>query len=159
MKWIVVQTKSNSEQRAVLNLKNQGFKVFFPRVCKTKVFFRTAKRVLKPLFPGYIFVQLIEDQKFLKINNTFGVKNIIKLGGKIYFLPLDIYQKIKLRCNENDICYNFFEKGEKVIIKKNKFFIEGIFDEYVDEKRSTILLNLMEREVKTSVAISAIGKY
>lgn len=151
MKWIVVQTKTNNEKRAVFNLENQGFKVFFPKLLKSKVYFNKVKKVLKPLFPGYLFVQFIENQKYLQINNTFGVKNIIKFGGKIYFLPPDVYKNIKLRCNANDICEDFFTAGEKVIISKDKSFIEGIFNEYVDEKRSTILLNLLKRKVKTIV--------
>ena len=30
--WLVVKIKNNSENKAYLNLKNQGFEVFYPRI-------------------------------------------------------------------------------------------------------------------------------
>ena len=39
MGWIVVQTKSNCEKKATLNLTRQGYKVFFPKIEKTVVKF------------------------------------------------------------------------------------------------------------------------
>ena len=35
MSWIVVQTKSNCEIKATVNLVRQGYEVFFPKIKKT----------------------------------------------------------------------------------------------------------------------------
>ena len=57
----------------------------------------------------------------MKITYTFGVKNIIKTGVKIYKLPSDIIEKIKEKCNKDDICNLLpIKSGDKVKIINNK---------------------------------------
>ena len=59
MTWIIVQTKSNNETKASVNLKRQGYEVFFPRIIKPFFSFNKLTNRIKPLFPGYIFVNVI----------------------------------------------------------------------------------------------------
>ena len=54
--WFVVQTQANSEQIAAANIKQKGFEVYYPNFFKTISHARKTKKVIKPLFPRYIFV-------------------------------------------------------------------------------------------------------
>ena len=53
MSWIVVQTKSNKENKARINLIRQGYEVFYPKIKKSKYTFNEVKEY-KAAFPGYI---------------------------------------------------------------------------------------------------------
>ena len=86
--WLVVKIKNNSENKAYLNLKNQGFEVFYPRIYKNKVLQNSIKKFLKPLFPGYMFVKLSEN--FSKINYTFGVSKLLNLAKNLVSLTKNI---------------------------------------------------------------------
>ncbi len=158
MRWIVIQTKPNKENKATLNLLRQGYRVFFPKIMKHYNSFNTLKKRIKPLFPGYIFVNLKENQNWVKIKYTFGVKDIIKTGGEIYKLPNDIVKQIREKCDSEGIC-NFvsIKSGEKVKIINNKgSSLIGIFSEYIDEKRAFVFFELLKRKFKVKVLNNSI---
>tara|TARA_X000000950_G_C13687720_1_gene566705 strand:- start:341 stop:829 length:489 start_codon:yes stop_codon:yes gene_type:complete len=153
MTWIVVQTKSNNEIKASINLKRQGYEVFFPKIKKSIFSFNKLKDKLRPLFPGYLFINLKENQSWMRINSTFGVKSILKLGEKNYILPNQILKDIKSRCNKEEICkLDQPKKGQEIsIIKSNVPNLKAIFIEYIDEKRSFVFIDLLMRKIKTKV--------
>ena len=83
MKWYVVQTHPNKENLALFHLNRQGFQVWLPRVERVVKHARQVKRVHRPLFPGYLFVNLDpENAAWRVINGTIGVLQIISFGKK-----------------------------------------------------------------------------
>ena len=154
MKWIIVQTKSNCENKACLNLKRQGYDVFFPKLKKKTSRFNKFINIIKPLFPGYIFVSINSNQNWSKIKNTYGVLNILKFSDYFYFLPSDVVDSIKRRCDINGfaIDYKKYVKGEKVkYFKNNQISLDAVFEEQIDQKRSFVFINLLNQKVKASV--------
>ena len=153
MNWIVVQTKCNNEYKARANLVRQGYEVFYPKIFKSVHSFNRVKTLVKPLFPGYIFVNLKKDQNWIKINSTFGVKTILKFGESIYELPIEILNNIKFKCNDDEICNMLpLKKGDKVkILSKKLSGWNAIFSEHIDEKRSFVLIDLLMTSIKTKV--------
>ena len=61
MPWYVVSTKPNQENRAALNLRKQAFEVLLPMMQKKRRHARQIETVLRPLFPGYLFVEFDPD--------------------------------------------------------------------------------------------------
>jgi hypothetical protein len=55
-RWYVVQTQPQSESRAELNLRRQGFTTYLPRYMRTRRHSRKVEMVARPLFPRYLFV-------------------------------------------------------------------------------------------------------
>ena len=72
MNWYAVQTQH--ENLAVEHLKRQGFSVWMP-ICEQIIRrARKSKRVWRPLFPGYLFINLdVETAQWRSINGTIGV--------------------------------------------------------------------------------------
>ena len=154
MNWIVVNTKPLCEEKACVNLIRQNFKVFAPKICKTISRFNRLKKILRPLFPGYIFVEISPKQNWTKINNTYGVKKILDFGEKPFFLPINIIQDLKKNCDRNEIFFlqSAFKKGQLIsYVKNNSFLFKGIFKEYIDANRSYVLLNFLKNKIKTQV--------
>ena len=81
MNWYAVQTQPNRENLAVAQLERQGFVVWLPRVKQIIRHARQVKSVWRPLFPGYLFINLdLETARWRAINGTVGVKNIVSCG-------------------------------------------------------------------------------
>ncbi len=155
MKWIIVQTKSNCENKACLNLKRQGYKVFFPKLKKRISRFNRFINIIKPLFPSYIFVSIHSNQNWSKIKNTFGVLKILKFSDYLYFLPSDVVDDIKRKCDINGFVNDHYKyvKGEKVkLFKNNQISLDAVFEEQIDKKRSFVFINFLNQKVKASVA-------
>ena len=162
MPWIVVKTKKNNEDKAAKNLFNQGFKTFFPKCRFHKKIFNRSKLLLRPLFPGYVFVYINDNQPWNKINNTFGVSYVLTNGGKLSFLPDNIYFAIKRKCDQFDVLFyqNKMKKGDKIRFKEEKMMsFEAIFYEYIDTNRVIILMNLLNNKIKTVTNVNKIENF
>ena len=86
--WYVVQCRANQNYRAQENLENQGFTCFQPQLCLEKV--RAGRRVQRqePLFPGYLFIQLSEqDSGWHTIRSTRGVTKLVAFGDRPAAVP------------------------------------------------------------------------
>ena len=81
MDWYAVQTQPNRENLAVEHLKRQGFSVWMPLCERIIRHARKSKRVRRPLFPGYLFINLdVETAQWRSINGTIGVNRIVSFG-------------------------------------------------------------------------------
>ena len=81
MDWYAVQTQPNRENLAVSNLERQGFDVWLPRIERIIRHARQIRRVKRPLFPGYLFINLdLETARWRAINGTVGVSHIVSFG-------------------------------------------------------------------------------
>lgn len=81
--WFAVQCQAHREQRAAVQLRQQGFHVFLPLRPKT---WRHARRIetrYVAFFPGYLFVviDLVRD-RWRSINGTYGVQRLVMAGGE-----------------------------------------------------------------------------
>ena len=137
-KWYVVQIKSNSYDRAISNLHQQGFETFLPLLETTK---RKSTRFfnnLLPLFPGYMFVTFDPYKAhWYKINSTFGVSKLLNFNGKPKEIPIDFILALRKRCDINGklLLPNRLKKGDNIEILTGPFsnFIAKI--ENVDEEK------------------------
>ena len=161
--WIVANTKPYKEDIACINLVRQGFKVFFPKIYKFNCAFNKKNQILKPLFPGYIFVNVRQGINWTKIHNTFGIKKVLKLGEKPCILSEEILKCIKKNCNSQDIFTKQIENlkyGDKIKINKGRMgFIDAIFQEFIDNNRSLILLNFLSKKVNVIVENNSLETY
>ena len=81
MDWYAVQTQPNRENLALEHLKRQGFSVWMPLCERIIRHARKSKRVRRPLFPGYLFINLdVETAQWRSINGTIGCNRIVSFG-------------------------------------------------------------------------------
>ncbi len=77
--WIVATYKINEIKKAEINLSNQNFDYYLPRI----IFEKTNSKIKEEvLFPGYIFINT-SFENYSPISNTIGIKDIIKFGNYI----------------------------------------------------------------------------
>ena len=82
-KWYVAQIKANGFDRAVANLARQGFLTFSPMQNKTVRHARQLKNVLRPVFPGYLFVQFGAERSDWQNQFDIGVSRLVSFAKSV----------------------------------------------------------------------------
>src|SRR5262245_9703752 len=77
--WYVVHTRPQQEERANSNLLTLGLEVLSPKLRMTKYneFTGNPTRLIKPLFPGYIFACFRFGESYHRVRFTRGVHSVV----------------------------------------------------------------------------------
>jgi transcriptional antiterminator RfaH len=82
--WYCARTKPKHEHIAAANVrKNLKLEVFNPRLRIERATQRGIVRSVEPLFPCYIFVRCIVEEKLNDIQHTNGISSLVRFGHKI----------------------------------------------------------------------------
>ncbi|MBS0235258.1 MAG: transcriptional activator RfaH [Proteobacteria bacterium] len=96
--WIVVNTHPNREHSAVQNLLNQGYGPYMPTIRRQVRHARKVQAVLRPLFPGYLFVHIEPaTRQWRPILSTVGVRSVVRTGDTPCVVPEAFIQDLKKR--------------------------------------------------------------
>ena len=162
-KWCVAQLKPNGLERAASNLARQGFETFMPMQKKTIRHARQLKDVLRPVFPGYLFVRFGHDQShWRKINSTLGIARLVSFEKlKPALVPDKLIAGLRARCDAKN-CFHApddLEIGEQVELISGAFagFI-GEVDNLVGEERVRLLYEFMGQKSRIEVAKGNLQK-
>jgi transcriptional antiterminator RfaH len=82
--WYCARTKPKHEHIAAANLrKNLKLEVFNPCLRLERATQRGVVRSVEPLFPCYLFVRCVIEEKLNEIQHTNGVSSLVRFGLKI----------------------------------------------------------------------------
>lgn len=119
--------------------------------------------VEQPLFPRYLFIRLGQGpsaQSWAPIRSTKGVSRLVTFGNTP--AKVDDALIVLLRGHEESVQtvpYRLFKSGEWVRIISGAFRdIEGIYQMTDGDRRVMVLIELMSKAVKISVAPSVLQK-
>ena len=102
--WYLAQYKPNAAQIAVRNLENQSFCTFLPLLETTKRKGKIFQRQIRPLFPGYVFVQLNPNQgPWRRVNSTRGIARLVCNGTKPSVVPSSIVTALMTNCDKQSV--------------------------------------------------------
>jgi transcriptional antiterminator RfaH len=153
-RWYVVHTQPGSEILAQGQLENQDFRTYFPRFLKTTRHARSEKRVISPLFPRYVFVEIdMQHQRWRSINGTRGVSYLLSMGERPSAVPNGVVEEITAR-ESDDRLIQIHEKtphhtGEIVEITSGALTDQvGSFLRMDKQKRVVMLLEFLGRNVE-----------
>jgi transcription antitermination factor NusG len=88
--WTVCSTKPGQLSLALVNLAQQGYHTFNPSFEKRKLDRRRKLVVVnEPLFPGYLFIEILKDQRWVPIRSTYGINKLLTrtAAGSEYLEP------------------------------------------------------------------------
>lgn len=154
MHWYVVQTQPNSEARAALNLRRQGFEVYLPRYLRQRRHARKVEVAERPLFPRYLFVAIdTATQRWRAIQSTFGVARLVSHGDEPARVPEGVVNAIRAREDARGFVAldpkPAFAPGDKVRVLTGAFMDSaGLFGGFADHHRVAILLEMLGRKVR-----------
>ena len=130
------------------NKKNIPIKESIPKVNKFK-------EIIKPVFPGYIFIAInLEEKNWHKINNTRGISRIIVFGNEIPLIHCELIEALKYRFSLNNTpkAADTFEIGMNAGITNGPFAqLIGKIEEIDANQRIWILLDILGTQTRVSV--------
>lgn len=121
--WYVIQTRSRFEKKCTDFLTKNGVSVYLPLQKKRSIWSDRIKEVEIPLFPGYLFVQFSENERY-SILNTPGIVRFVSFGGKyatVKTKQIEAVQKAITSDLELEVVNIFFEPGQEVLITSGPF--------------------------------------
>lgn len=154
-RWAVVTTHANGERIACEHLQRQEFNAYCPMIRKRRSHARKVEMVLRPLFPGYLFVHIDPGaQVWRPILSTRGVRTLLRVGEAPAFLDPDFIDGLKAREENGAImpAASLFRVGQKVRVEGGP--LDGLIAEILalnDQERITVLLDVMNRGVKAVI--------
>lgn len=152
--WAVVSLKPNQTHKAEANLQRQEIDYLAPKIKVTR---RQQNRFINKinlLFPGYIFVNIdlsTDDQR--KVQSTYGVSQILKVGGQIGKLPDNFVEALKsVKLDEPRTYESDLKPGDNVEIICGPFagLIAKIY-ELESTNRVKCLFNLLQGKITMSI--------
>jgi transcription elongation factor/antiterminator RfaH len=160
--WIAASTHVCRERVAIVNLERQGFSTYCPMLRKRIRHARRQRDVLRPMFPGYVFICLeFERIAWRPILSTAGVRTLIRFGDRLGTLPAQFIEA--LRAHEHDGAVSLppskkLTPGERVRITTGP--LEGLIATVIradDPKRLLVLMELLSRSVRVVVPTHAVA--
>jgi transcriptional antiterminator RfaH len=153
--WAVVNTHPHKERLALDNLERQSYRTYCPLLRKRIGRGARARDVLRPLFPGYVFVQVAAERACWRpIMSTYGVRSLVLNGDRIGMIEDHFVAGLRQREVDGVISRPArpFEVGENVSIAGGPF--DGLIATIVsldDRDRLVVLMNLLNRPVKVKL--------
>ena len=146
--WYLIQTKSQQENIAMLNLSGRGYTVFHPKVAIK------GKKI--SLFPRYLFIQLDDKtQNWTPIRSTKGVSNFVRFGLNFAKVPhqiIDLIRAQQQQTIDKIIGLSSHHQGDTVEIQTGAFRGQhAIFQNYNTKDRVIVLLNLIGQQQKITL--------
>ena len=154
--WHLVQTKPNQEFYALAELENQHYRCFLPTLTRERIVRGKVYIAVEALFSRYLFVQnSLESKTLSAVRNTRGVSRLVSFGGRYATLPDECIEA--LRRTRNMPAQSRFPAGSRVEITAGPFMgLEGIYEMPNGEARATVMIELMNRPQKISLALETL---
>ena len=172
--WYVVNTYAGHENRVKDNLEKRMetmgiadnlYRVVVAEETQIEVKNEKSKEVVKNIFPGYLFVEMImTDEAWYVVRNTPGVTGFIGSSGggaKPFPVKQEEIDKILRRIGQSDKNVEVdFTVGDSVKILSGPFSgMEGKVDSMNDQTQvATVLIILFGRETPTDINYVDLSK-
>lgn len=146
LNWYVVHTHPYEEDRTSGNLQSLGLEVLNPKlyVNKYNEFTGRPSRIVKPLFPTYIFVRFRYNESCHRIKFTRGVHSLVSFNNHPVPLDEEVVDLVRSRIGKDGFVKTVqdLKAGDEVVIREGRFQkLRGVFErELPDMVRIRILL-------------------
>jgi transcriptional antiterminator RfaH len=164
VRWYLIHTKPGRETVAEVNLRRQGYLVYYPRLLRSmRIRGRWVERVA-PLFPRYLFLGLaVGQQEIGPVRSTLGVANVVRFGCDYTPVPDGVVEEIRMRADPETGLHRLhahaaaFQPGSRVRIVDGAFDgLEGVFHRESGEERVVLLLGLLGRDTLVQVPVAFV---
>jgi len=161
--WFVAQLRPHGLRRALDHLFRQGIPTFCPKQRGSQVKAGKQIEVLRPLFPGYVFVSFDRaDLRWTAINSTRGVARLILNDPRRPVpLPRPLMAGLMARCDASGMLLppDDLAVGDRVRVLAGPFADTVTTIEDIPEAaRIGVLIELMGRRVRTTLPHDQIEK-
>ena len=156
--WYAVHTKPTREDSAAMNIRRMGLEVLLPKTERERKVYGVPHKVIRPLFPGYLFARFTPATYLHLINYARGVSRVVSGCGKPIAVEERIIEAIQSRVGAGgyvrmECSSQGLKPGDRIEVTEGPFRgLKGIFArELSDTARVMILLDMIEYQAQVSV--------
>ena len=143
--WFALYTKPRWEKKVAKALADKGVVVYCPLNKVVRQWSDRKKIVLEPLFKGYVFVQVSEEER-LKVNQTDGVVNFVYWNKKPAIVreeEIEIIQRFLSEFTNIEVEGPSLDIHQRVVIKNGVLVnYQGIVVEVLGNKAKVMIESL-----------------
>jgi transcriptional antiterminator RfaH len=159
--WYCARTKPKHEHIAAANLrKNLNLEVFHPRLRIERATKRGVVRIVEPLFPCYIFVLCVIEERMTEIKHANGISNLVHFGSRIPKVADSIIEELQecFEAEEPMTVENRLLPGDEVSVADGAFagMCAFVLRNMPARKRVQILLDILGRPTPVEVDRSSL---
>ena len=159
--WYSARTKPKHEHIATANLRRQlGLTVFFPRIRLEKLTRRGLVRVAEPLFPCYVFVRCVVEERANEIQHLTGISKLVQFGGKYPRVADEIIEELQACFGQEDMISveSRLTPGDEVTVATGAFagMSAQVLKSLPAKKRVQILLDILGRPTTVEVGSESV---
>ncbi len=159
-RWFAVHTRHHHESLVAASLGHKGFEVFLPSYEANHRWSDRTKRVMLPLFPGYLFFANDID-RWLQVVSTPGVNAIVRVGSAPAEIPDSEISGIR-RMVESKLRvepHPFLNDGDVVRITAGPLAgLEGTVSRKKDALRLVLSIRILGRSAAVEIDGSAVER-
>lgn len=156
-KWYVIHTKPRNEKKVFEQIINKDIEAFLPLILTIRYWSDRKKKLLVPLFPGYVFVNTDEEGRKKAISNTYGAMRYVMYqkrpaiisDGEIKNIKLSLQAPEKIKVEEKKIIEGDLVEITGGIFRGLTGYIKEIWGHY------KLIVNIMELNSTFSVQLSS----
>ena len=122
--WYCARTKPKHEHIAAANIRRHlGLEVFHPRLKVERATQRGVVRVIEPLFPCYVFVRCVIEEKLGDLRHTNGVSSLVHFGYRIPEVPDHVIGELQecFEAEEPMMVEDRLSPGDEVVVGMGAF--------------------------------------
>lgn len=163
MHWYVIHTKPRQEQRALLNLEQQGYECYLPLLAIEKLRQGAISLIEEPLFPRYLFIRLDagkSGQSWAPIRSTLGVSRLVTFGSNPAKVDADLINTLRTQNSfANQAPQRMFNEHDHVQILSGPFAgLEAVYQMQDGESRAMVLIQFLSKPIKFTVSLANLLK-
>ncbi|MFL2645454.1 MAG: transcription termination/antitermination protein NusG [Dehalococcoidia bacterium] len=153
--WHILKIRSNDASYIQQELSLFGIKTYYPMLKHST---DPSKWRLKPLFNGYMFIQIIDLEESSSIlNRVNGIIDFLRTDGMPAEIPDDFMDQLQNKVNEinqQEGVWRTYHVGEKVLLESYGLSTVGTVVQHSmsDKTRVRILIDFMGKEIKAEVS-------
>jgi transcription antitermination factor NusG len=160
-KWFALYTKPRHEFKAETQLNSVSVENYLPTFTAIKQWSDRKKKVISPLFSGYIFIHSNEKERILAIEQSTIVRTVC-FNGKPSAIPDWQIESLRKMLTEthNVLISDKIESGMKVKIIDGPFKdVIGIVTAHQQESWLAVAVELLQRTVMVRLPKDSVIKY
>lgn len=170
--WYVIHTKPRNEKKVFEQIINKEIETFLPLIQTVRYWSDRKKKLMVPLFPGYVFVNTSEEERIRAISNTYGALRYVMYQKRpaiiskkeITNIQLSLQVPEKIKIEEKQITAGDLVEITGGIFRGLSGYIKEIRGNYklivnILELNSTFSVQLSSSEIKLLVPIKNANQY
>lgn len=155
-RWYVLYVKPRCEKKMAGYCGAHGVKFELPLREETKIYQRRKVTVLKPVFPGYIFLRFVPADTLIVLKSNLVVR-ILPIENQAQFVR-ELQQILQALAIDPTLdASSAFQTGRRVLIKSGPFQgVEGIVQVVKGRARVVLNVDIIGRALAVEVGIELL---